>query len=415
MGKETLMGQDSHIPSVCVVRLSHFPDDPRLEREARALVEEGFAVDIVCIKRGKEKGRERVAGATVYRMPIHHCRTGKLRYALEYLLSLLLAFMLVSFLHLFKRYRVVQVNTLPDFLVFAASIPKLLGAKVLLDMQEVTPELYASKFRVSLDSPQVKLMTLVERLSTRFAHYVLCVSKPTWEALVRRGTPAHKVEVIMNVADDYLFYQRPPSKGGDGEDGGLRLMSHGTILERYGFQTAVEAVALLRGHIPGLHLSILGEGEYLPRLRELAAELGAEDSITFHGYIPLRDIPSYISGCHGGLVTNLKDCFTDLVLPTKLMEYVAMGKPAIASRTMAIEQYFDDSMVLFFEPGRADDLARRIFEFYCRPEGRAELVRNAQRFLQRYHWQAMKETYVGLVRDLANGTTSSWYVPSWRR
>ncbi|MDP2727122.1 MAG: glycosyltransferase family 4 protein, partial [Dehalococcoidia bacterium] len=318
-------------------------------------------------------------------------------------LSFLLASVLISCLHLFRRYKVVQVNTLPDFLVFVALAPRLLGARVLLDMQEVTPELYASRFHVSPDSAQVRLMALLERLSVCFAHAVLCVSEPTREALVRRGIPAHKLQVVMNVADDQLFPSRPPEHPGPDSDGSFRLMSHGTVVERHGLQVAIEAVALVRQQIPGLHLSILGEGEYLPQLQALAARLGVENSISFHGYVPLHEIPSYIAGCHAGVVPNLRDCFMDLVLPTKLMEYVAMGKPVIAARTKAIQSYFDDSMVLFFEPGQAHDLAQKILELYRSSDKGVGLARNAQGFLRRHSWQTTREAYVGVVRHLAAG------------
>ncbi|MDP2726139.1 MAG: glycosyltransferase, partial [Dehalococcoidia bacterium] len=242
-----------------------------------------------------------------------------------------------------------------------------------------------------------------ERLSARFAHHVLCVSEPTREVLVGRGIPASKIHVVMNVADDQLFRPAPPGCAGAEGDGGLRLMCHGTILERYGLQVAIEAVALLRGYIPGLRLSILGEGEYLPQLQALAATLGVEDSVVFHGYVPLREVPSYISGCHAGVVPNLRDCFTDLVLPTKLMEYVAMGKPVIASRTKAIERYFDNSMVFFFEPGQAHDLAERILELYRHSHKGVELARKAQGFLRHYSWKTTGEAYVKVVRHLAAG------------
>jgi len=396
--------EGSRVARVCIVRLSRFPGDPRVEREVGALIDAGFRVDLVCLKRAGQKSIEPVAGALVYRLPASHRRAGRLRYMFEYALSFIMAFVTVSALHIVKRYQVVQVNTLPDFLAFVALVPKLLGARVLLDMHEVTPELYASKFRLPMESFQVKLMARVERLSTGFADSVLCVSEPTREVLVQRGTPAKKIGVVMNLADSRLFHPLPPVLPiGRNHSSRFRLMCHGTIVERYGFQEAIQATALVGDQIPGLRLCILGEGEYLPYLQQLASRLGVNDRIDFCGYVPLSEIPSRISCCHAGLVPNLRDGFTDLVLPTKLMEYVAMGKPVIASRTRAIERYFDGSMVLFFEPGRAEELAQRILDLYRREDMGVDLARNAQRFLQTYRWEATKETYVGIVRHLANG------------
>ncbi len=398
------MGAGVSPPRICIIRLSHFPGDPRLEREIAALVDAGFIVDMLCSKRGQQRTRESLDGVVVRRMPVRHRRASKLRYLLEYSFFFLLAFVLVSALHLKHRYRLIQVNTLPDFLVFTALVPRLMGAKVLLDMHEVTPELYASKFQLPMDSPQVRLVALAEQLSARFAHSVITVSEPTREVLTCRGTPAGKVHVVMNVADDRIFHPQRALPYGhrSTEDPNFHLVCHGTIVERYGFQTAVRAVAILRDRIPELRLSIVGEGDYLPVLRNLAEDLGVLDRVRFTGYVPYSEIVSYLSGCHVGLVTNLKDCFTDLVLPTKLMEYVAIGKPVISSRTRAIEKYFDQSMVLFFESGQADDLASRIVELYELREKRAQLVRNASQFIDRYHWKVIKEEYVSLVRQMAN-------------
>lgn len=80
--------------------------------------------------------------------------------------------------------------------------------------------------------------------------------------------------------------------------------------------------------------------------------------------LPVADLPDLIRSADVGLAPYRRDVFTDGIVPTKLMEYAALGMPAIAARTTAIEGYFKDTMVEFFTPGDVEDLARCIFRLY---------------------------------------------------
>jgi glycosyltransferase involved in cell wall biosynthesis len=290
----------------------------------------------------------------------------------------------------------VQVNTMPDHLVFAAAVPKLLGARVVLDMHEAMPELYASKFGAS---PQVVgLVAAVERASTRFADRVIVVSDPHREAVARRGADAAKLTVVMNSADERIF--RRPASNSRGERG-IVLVSHGTLVERYGFDTAILAMEILRDRVPGARLLIVGDGEHAPALRRLAADCDVVDRVDFLGRRPLDEIPRYLARASFGLVSNRLDEFTDLVVPTKLMEYVAMGLPSIVARSRAVEAYFDDSSVQFFAPGDPVDLARAVAELAADPDRASAMATSATRtFLRANSWSAMRSTYGGLIGEL---------------
>jgi glycosyltransferase involved in cell wall biosynthesis len=101
-----------------------------------------------------------------------------------------------------------------------------------------------------------------------------------------------------------------------------------------------------------------------------------------------------------GLVPYRRDLFTDGILPTKLMEYVALGVPVIAARTPVIETYFDETMVQFFTPGEPEDLARCILALHADRQRLTALAQNADRFNQRYNWKAVSAAYVALVERL---------------
>src|SRR3712207_3636984 len=104
---------------VCVIREHYVPQDTRVAREVAALVETGHAVDVLCLRKPGQPRVERQPGMTVYRLPLRHSQGRRgVRYIAEYAAFFLLAAVAVSVLHARRRYRLVQVNSLPDVLVF---------------------------------------------------------------------------------------------------------------------------------------------------------------------------------------------------------------------------------------------------------------------------------------------------------
>lgn len=377
---------------------SHYPWDPRVEREARALVDDGYVVDVICLRDAGEAARESVDGVSVHRVPMsRHRGRGAASQLLEYLAFFAAAMSLVATLHLRRRYGVVQVHNLPDFLVFAALPARATGARVLLDLHDLTPEFYASRTKRGMSHPIVRLVRLQERLSCRFADHVLTVTGIWRRALIDRGVPARKVSVVMNVADDALFV-RAESRAPSG--GPFRLLYHGTITYRYGVDVALRAVARVRERVP-ISLVVHGRGEYLDGAMALSSELGLDGIVRFStASVPSRALPGLIADADVGLVPYRRDVFTDGILPTKLMEYAAMGTPAIASRTPAIERYFDDTMVRFVEPEDVDELAGAVLDLHERPEERQRLSQGILRFAEEHRWADVAGTYRGIVRRL---------------
>jgi glycosyltransferase involved in cell wall biosynthesis len=335
----------------------------------------------------------------VERLPVWRRRgRGPLLQLLEYLAFLALSAFRAGVLQVRHRYRTVQVHNLPDFLVFAALIPKLGGAKVILDLHDLMPEFYASRFGRPLSSLPVRLITLQERLATRFADRVITVTDLWRRTLEGRGVPAEKLSVLMNLPDPAVYGEPPPPPAR--EDDRFTLVYHGTLAERYGLDLAIRALAIARRELP-VRLIIHGRGDLLDGLRGLAAELGVADDVVFStDRVPSAELPGLLLRADAGIVPYRRDVFTDGILPTKLMEYAALGIPAIVTRTPAVEAYFDESMVRFVPADDPDALAAAILELGRDPALRAELASGAARFGERHDWTRGAAAYVAMVRDL---------------
>jgi len=204
----------------------------------------------------------------------------------------------------------------------------------------------------------------------------------------------------MNLADPNIF--KKPVLGKPRDDDQFRLIYHGALPRRYGLDLAIRAIDRVRTEIPNIHLTIIGRGEHLDELLRLVKELDLGETVRFEKFMAVEDLPAYIVTADLALVPYHNDVFTGELLPTKLLEYMALGMPAIVSRTMGILAYFDETMVQFFTPGDLDDLVLCIRELYHDRDRLASLAENVERFNQRYNWKIQSTHYVRLVDQLGH-------------
>jgi len=395
-------------PTHCMIVHAYYPlAETRVQREAEALIAAGYEVDIVALRLPDEAPLETVNGVTVHRLPVRRDRGRATRgfgaQLVEYANFTVRSTIKVARLHLRRRYRVVQVHNPPDFLIAAGILPRLLGARLVLDLHDLMPEFLASKLGTGLEDRRVRLTAVQERLACAVADHVITVTELWRSTLVaRRTVRADRCTVVMNVADTAYFRPRAPTAHKDVEEAEFRLLYHGTLAHRYGVDLLVRAVARLRDEIPGLRLTIHGRGEARESLPGLVEQLGVADIVTLSfDFVPVEELPVIIASADLGVVPYRRDVFTDGILPTKLLEYAALGVPAIAARTTAITATFNDSMVEFMEPGDLDDLVDRIRALHGDPQRRARMVAAMARFSAEHGWPIVSATYVGLIDRLS--------------
>jgi glycosyltransferase involved in cell wall biosynthesis len=390
----------------CMVVFAPYPlGETRVQREAEALVSHGYEVDVICVHVPGEATVDEHQGVRIYReeyrFPIMIGQEDTLVYTfLAYIRFFLSAAVRLTRLHRQRSYNTIQVHNLPDFLVFCTLLPKLGGVPIILDLHDLMPEFYAGRFGKDGHLLLRRLILWQEKWACRFADHVITVSEHWRQALIKRGVPASKCSVVMNVADEKIFSSEG-DRSRSRDDNQFRLIYHGAIVYRYGLDLAIRAVGQVRRDIPNIHLTILGWGEYVPALKQLTQELELGDHVAILQGLAAEQLPEVIRAADVGIVPYRNDVFTDGLLPTKLMEYGAMGLPCIAARTTAIQTYFGDTMVEFFEPGNVDDLARCIGGLYNSPERLKELAEGSKTFNQRYNWTKIGAEYADLVARLA--------------
>jgi len=406
-------GHDQKLPlenvNVAVVLYSYYASDPRPRREAEALKRAGAQVDVICLRKNKsEPACENLNGVNVYRIPLKRRRAGKLVYIFQYALFLAASFLQLTAWSLKKRYKLVHVHNMPDFLVFSGWFPRSRGAKIILDLHDPMPELFRSIYGLRENHLTVQWLEKMEKHSIAFADLVITPNIAFKDLFTSRGCHPGKIQTVMNSPEAKIFNPRPNGvlqlNGTPSENIKSRpfaLMYHGLIVERHGLDLAVEAIAKLKAKIPGIMLHLYGERtDYLEKILQLAQNLGLKDAVVFHGFKSLEEIASDISKIDLGLVPNRLSVFTQINFPTRIFEYLAMNKPVIVPSTRGIRDYFRDDEILFFEPNNADDLAAKIEWAYQKPADLQRLMENGRRIYEKNCWEQEQEKFLGMVESM---------------
>lgn len=393
-------------PMVAMVVYTHYVTDARVRREAETLAAHGFRVVCFTNRVGDEPRRFELEGVDVRELdvPKYRGKSGA-AYLASYGRFLASASLACVRLSRETRLDVVHCHNLPDLLTFAGLLPRLRGTRVVLDVHDSIPETFASKF--ANGALRWKLLCLEERLGTLAAHRVICVNHPQRDALVARGLPASKAFVSMNVPDPRIFVAQPVVQA-PRTDGTLHLVYHGTMASRLGVDLVIRAVHVLRDRLPGLRLHLWGGGDDLETFRALARELGVLELVEFRpeGY-PLEQLPSRLAGMDVGVVGNRRSLAGELMLPVKLLEYVALGIPAVVPRLHTISHYFSEDMVGYYEPEDVASMADAIVRLHDDATLRREQPGRASRFLDQHGWHRQGPELLAFYRSLIGASAPS--------
>jgi glycosyltransferase involved in cell wall biosynthesis len=386
---------------LCMVVHGPYPvGEPRVLRETRVALEHGFEVDVLAMRNEGEPREEAVEGARVLRLPLTHRRGGgAVSVFAEYLGFTALATIRLAYLGIRRRYRIIHVHNPPDFLVTAAIIPRLFGARIIFDVHDLSPDMFAMRFeRRPGHGLAQHLLRFVERTATRLSDAVLTVHEPYRRELLSRGVPAEKVTVVMNSLDESLL----PTILDPSEEKGFRVVYHGTVTPHYGVDLIVEAAARARAGVPDLRVEVYGAGDSVSDVRSRAVELGMADRLFVSGrYLAHEDVLNRVQGASVGVIPNRPTPLNRYALSSKLFEYVALGIPVVCSDLPTLREHFSEDEVLFFGAGDADALASAILEIAENPEAARERAATARARYEQYRWPVSAGRYADVLGRLA--------------
>jgi glycosyltransferase involved in cell wall biosynthesis len=318
---------------VLVIENNSFPRDRRVRQEALALASAGLGVSVIC-PRGTTQDTsaffEVVDGIPVYRYRQPWQGEGQLTYMLEYTWALLCTFSLLIWVWMRHGFDVVHAATPPDLFFLIAAPFKLLGKKFVFDQHDLSPEMFEAKFGQGRFAYRVLLW--LERLSYRLADLVIVTNQSFYRIAVERGRvdPANLC-VVRNGPDLDKFRPVPPQP--NLKRGAAALAVYVGVMNR---QDGVDRVIRAAEYIVNVRdrkdvrFALLGTGDCVDELRQLARSSGVEPYVDFTGLLGDKDLLAYLSTADICLVPDPPVKLNQLSTMIKVMEYMCCAKPIVS-------------------------------------------------------------------------------------
>ena len=394
--KERADNQAQRKLRVAMLSYSFYDIDTRVARYAETLAKRGDHVDAIALGQNGQPAFEKFNGVHIHRIQRRERNErGRISFLSRILKFWVKSSLVINEKHQRDPYDLIHVHSVPDFEVFAAWLPKLRGAKIILDIHDIVPEFYAAKFRGGKGSLLYKMLILVERISCAFADHVI-ISNHIWGKTLRRSVNRGKCSIYLNYPDPLLFHRRPRTR----KDGKFIMMYPGTLNWHQGLDLAIRAFSKISGVVPEAEFHIYGQGESRKDLMDLASRAGLDGRITFHNMLPKEQIAGEMANADLAVVPKRNDFFGGEAFSTKILEFMALGVPVLVSATKIDKYYFNDSIVRFFRPEDEEDLAESMLEMIKEPHRRNSLAENALKFVEEYSWEKRKWEYLNLVDRL---------------
>ncbi len=378
------------------VFFDEYPKDSRIRRYCNALNENNYKIYVICLKSSRLPLFEKHNSVFVYRIPMQKRRGSFFSRFLEYLVFQLLATMWVSFIELRHHPSIYHFHTLPDFLVFAALLPKLFGKKIVLDFHELFPEfMMQHRPKLTYNSPVIKLVLFLERISFKFANRRIAFHDPAKSVLLNR-IQGNETIVIMNGVDEGelpTFHKYNTDR--------FKLVYNGTINYNLNLSLVLKTFDFIRSAnssvFQNLEFHLYGSGPDLVNILDLKNQLNLPN-VFYHGQLPFTKMIKELESASACILPPKKDIYSDLYYSIKLTEMIYFRIPVISTRLYTYLYYYPENCILYFNSGDKVDLANKIV--YAFENELSHFTTNAWQHYRKISWDKMKSRYLLLLENM---------------
>lgn len=388
-----------------------YPDDTRVYLEATGLQRVGFRVTVICPTGNSSKRFDELEGVRVYRYPKPLEFPGVLGYVLEFGYSMLVAFALASWVLVRHGFDAIHVHCPPDMNTLVALPFKLIGKKFVVDLHDLSPELYQAQNEGHGNALINRLLHGFERLACKTATALISTNSTQRDVQIERGGAApERCFVVRNGPHDMFQPDLAPMPG---------IRPTGTIVIGYvgvigiqdGVEKFVEVLAELRKSRPEIKGVIVGSGPAISTLHQLADELGVTDSIQFTGFVDFTEVPRYIAAFDVCVTPDPSNPYNDSCTTIKTMEYMAMRRPTVAFDTKE-NRITAGRAALYASDNNVPEMADLIKQIIDDPQLSAEMGQFGREKIENsLAWSHQEHILVSLYVSLLGGNKEQSTAP----
>lgn len=352
-----------------------YPQDPRVRREATALVAAGYQVTVICPKGKDQPSRGMVDGVRVYRFPAPPEASSALGYLWEYGYSMVAAFFLSLLVFSRDGFDIVHAHNPPDTFVFIAAFYKLFGKRFVYDHHDLSPEMYYARFGGNGNRLVYRTLVALERLSCWLADHVIATNESYKAMEMQRGqVPEGRITIVRN---------GPELEGLDTVEPALELRQRDQTIIGYvgamGFQDGLDYLLRALRHLVydlgrrDFFCVLIGQGDAKDSMQQLATQLGLDGYVWFTGWVSDTDLLRYLSAADICVDPDPSNPFNDRCTMIKMTEYMALAKPIVAF-DLPEHRYTAQEAALYVKPNDELEFARALAELMDDPERRQAMA-----------------------------------------
>jgi len=383
-----------------------FPPDPRVENEAKALIEDGHEVFLFCLHYGNERASEEINGIQIRRF-----KSTKLEYKLS---ALAYTFPFYSFLMSRKIKNFILQNKVEalhihDIRIADAvfQVNKQFKLKTVLDLHDNFPEVmkeypHLQKFPGKQLISPLKWKRKEEEF-IKMADSVITVSNEFIEEVKSRvSLDDNKIQLVPNtVSKSFYEVYESDQEIIDRYKGKFVLLYLGDTGIRRGLLTVIEAMPVLKEQIKQLKFVIVGSNSMDGLLKKRVKELGIDEDVDFEGWQNIVKFPSYILASNICVSPLNRSVQHDVAYANKIFQYMSFSKPVLVSDAIAQKHLIEK-----IKGGRVHkekdpaDFAAKIMELYQDESLRDELGANGKRFIEEeFCWEKVSANLCNLYKS----------------
>ena len=398
---------------------NYFPQDTRVTNEARLLTDAGYQVSVIALRREGQAGHEILNDVEVYRLPtlelfkktpcVNVNRMNLLLVKLKSFLGYVVEYgyfttacFIVSMYILVKRgFDVVHAHNPPDTL-FLVGLPfKLLGKKFVFDQHDLSPELYRSRYGAA-EGLVTWLLKILEWCSLKLANVTIATNESYKRIQIERANKDPRdVFIVRNGPNQMRMTPVTPSARLRGMEKCI-LCYIGSLNPQDGVDHLLRSLRHLLYDLKrsDFHCVIMGNGDSLQDLRNLADKLHLDGCVELPGFVSDEDLQANLAAADICLDPDPSSPLNDVSTWIKVMEYMAYGKPIVAF-DLKETRFSAGDAAIYVRPNEEAEFAKTIAQLMGQPELRSKMGTYGRRRVdEELQWNKVGRNLLGAYETL---------------
>src|SRR5438552_2839179 len=370
---------------------NHFPQDTRVMNEAALLTDAGYKVSVIALRKQGQAGRETLNSVEVYRVPTLELfkKTPSanvnqinllfvrlksfLGYVVEYCYFTAACLVVSAYIFVRRGFDVIHAHNPPDTLFLVALPFKLLGKKFVFDQHDLCPELYRSRYGAA-EGFYTRLLRMFEWCSLKLADITIATNESYKQTQIERANKNRRdVFVVRNGPNQMRMTPAAPSARLKGMNK-LILCYIGALNPQDGVDYLLRSLRNLLHDLKraDFYCVIMGTGDSLQDLRELARNLQLNGCVELTGFVSDEDLQANLAAADICVDPDPSSPLNDVSTWIKVMEYMASAKP-IVSFDLKETRFSAQDAAVYVEPNNETEFAKAIAKLMDQPNLQKEM------------------------------------------